>query len=189
MVRLLTGAVCLAALIAAESARTDALAPGPVPAQSGQATSEGHEVVPALKPFGFLQGDWDAVPGPSGETGAFSFKPGAQGHILVRTNFANYPASAGKPASRHDDLMVIAPDGDTIRADYFDSEGHVIRYTVRPVGSGEVLFTSEIKPNQPRYRLRYKSSGAASLAGQFEVAPPGEPESFKPYLTWTGRRR
>ena len=43
--------------------------------------------------------------------------------------------------------------------------------------------------NEPRYRLRYKYNGDASVAGQFELAPPGEPESFKPYLTWTGRRR
>jgi hypothetical protein len=190
MVRFLAGAVCLAAALApAEPARTDALVPGRMLAGRWQGSSEGHELVPALKPFGFLQGDWDAVPGSSGETGAFSFKPGAQGHILVRTNFASYPASAGKPASRHDDLMVMAPDGDTVHADYFDSEGHVIRYTVRPVGSGEVMFTSEIKPNEPRYRLRYKSNGDASVAGQFDVAPPGQSESFKPYLTWTGRRR
>jgi hypothetical protein len=190
MVRSLSAAICLAAALAsAESTRTEAIAPAGTPAGSWQETSERNDLVPALKPFGFLQGDWDAVPGPAGETGAFSFQPGAQGHILVRTNFASYPASAGKPASRHDDLMVIAPDGDTVRADYFDSEGHIIRYTVRAVGPREVVFTSEVKSNEPRYRLRYTSNGDASVAGQFEVAPPGEPDSFKPYLTWTGRRR
>ena len=190
MARLLSAAVCLGATLASTApTRTAALVAARMPAGPRQGTSEGNDLVPALKPFGFLQGDWDAVPGPSGETGSFSFKPGAQGHILVRTNFASYPASAGKPASRHDDLMVIAPDGDAVRADYFDSEGHVIRYTVRTVGSGEVVFTSEIKPNEPRYRLRYKSNSDASVAGQFEVAPPAQPDSFKPYLTWTGRRR
>jgi hypothetical protein len=208
MVRLLTAAFCVAvASASAEPTRTDAIVPARMhpglwqetsEGRTGRATlsrvprlnqNEGNDLVPALKPFAFLHGDWEGVPGPSGETGAFSFKPGAQGHILVRMNFASYPASAGKPASRHDDLMVIAPDGDTVRADYFDSEGHIIRYTVRPVGPGEVVFTSEVKPNEPRYRLSYKSNGDASVAGQFEVAPPGEPESFKPYLTWTGRRR
>src|SRR5262245_51847875 len=48
-------------------------------------------LVAALTPFAFLLGDWEAVPGRSGETGGFSFKGGAQGHVLVRTNFANYP--------------------------------------------------------------------------------------------------
>jgi hypothetical protein len=190
MVRSLSAAVCLAAALAsAESTRTAAFAGARTLAGFWQGTSAGNDLVPALKPFGFLQGDWDAEPGPAGETGAFSFKPGAQGHILVRTNFASYPASAGKPASRHDDLMVMAVDGDTVRADYFDSEGHIIRYTVRPAGPGEVVFTSEVRPNEPRFRLRYKSNGDASVAGQFEVAPPAEPEAFKPYLTWTGRRR
>jgi hypothetical protein len=28
---------------------------------------------------------------------------------------------------RHDDLMVIYPEGDLLKADYFDSEQHVIR--------------------------------------------------------------
>src|SRR5262249_31724191 len=105
MVRSLSAAVCLAAALAsAESTGANALARIRTVTGSWQGTSEGNDLVPALKPFGFLKGDWDAVPGPAGETGAFSFKPGAQGHILVRTNFASYPASAGKPASRHDDL-------------------------------------------------------------------------------------
>src|SRR5262245_4140034 len=154
-----------------------------------QSSVDDDALVAALKPLGFLLGDWDAAPGPSGETGGFSFRSGAQGHILVRTNFANYPASADKPASRHDDLMVIAPDAGAICADYFDNEGHVIRYVARSINSGQVEFVSEIKPNEPRFRLRYTANRDDSLAGQFDIAPPGQPDTFSPYLSWTARRR
>jgi hypothetical protein len=145
-------------------------------------------VAPPLQPLGFLLGDWDAAPGPAGETGAFSFKSDVQGRAIVRTNYASYPASADKPASRHDDLMVIAADGGVVRADYFDSEGHVIRYVVESPRPREAVFLSEIKRNEPRYRLRYTSSADGVLSGRFDIAPPGKPDAFSPYLTWTARR-
>jgi len=107
--------------------------------------------------------------------------------VIVRTNYSNTPATADKPASRHDDLMVIYVDAGHVKADYFDSEGHVIRYAVegRP---GEVVFLSEIKPSEPRYRLTYIRGSATTLAGTFEVAPPGKPDAFATYLSWNARR-
>jgi len=146
------------------------------------------ELSAALKPFGFLLGDWDAVPGPAGETGGFGFKSSVQGRVMVRTNYANYPASAGKPASRHDDVMVMAADGDIIRADYFDSEGHVIRYVARSPAARQVELVSEIKSGEPRYRLRYRMEADDTLHGEFEIAPPGKPDAFSRYLEWTARR-
>ena len=146
-------------------------------------------LVPALQPFAFLLGSWDADPGRSGETGGFTFSVGAQGHVILRTNYANYPAPSDKPASRHDDLMVIAPDGNSVRADYFDSEGHVIRYAVQTAEAGQAVFLSDLKPNEPRYRLRYAANKDGSVTGVFDVAPPGAPTTFNAYLTWTARRR
>jgi hypothetical protein len=147
-----------------------------------------NDLAPALTSLAFLLGDWDAVPAAAGETGAFSFRSSVQGRVIVRTNYANYPAANGKPASRHDDLLVIAADGGTLRADYFDNEGHVIRYVVESPAAGQVVFVSEVKPNEPRYRLRYTANPDGTLAGQFDVAPPGKPESFNPYLKWSARR-
>lgn len=142
----------------------------------------------ALRPFEFLIGDWLGAPGKSGETGGFVFKSDVQGRVIVRTNFALYPAVKGKPALRHDDLMVIFADKDAIRADYFDSEGHVIRYTAQSPTAREVIFVSEAKPGEPRYRLRYVSKSDGSLSGNFDIAPPGEPGVFSIYLSWSASR-
>jgi len=157
-----------------------------IPATAQAPTETG--LVSALQPLSFLIGDWDADPGQSGETGAFSFKSAVQGHAIVRTNYANYPASAGKPPSRHDDLMVIAVENKSLHADYFDSEGHIIRYHVQSPSSGQVTFVSEARSNEPRYRLRYAVNPDGTLSGRFDIAAPGKPDAFNPYLTWTARR-
>src|SRR5262249_30403287 len=58
-------------------------------------------------------GDWEGAGsgGPGEGRGEFSFAPELQGAVLVRRNFAEYPASKDKPAYHHDDLMVIYPGG------------------------------------------------------------------------------
>src|SRR5215471_18421184 len=99
----------------------------------------------ALVPLRFLLGDWEAIPDSSGATGGFSFSPGVQEHVIVRTNYSITPAANGKPSSRHDDLMVIYDEAGTVRAEYFDNEGHVIRYVAQPKAAS-VVFISEIKP-------------------------------------------
>src|SRR5262245_6213527 len=69
-----------------------------------------------LEAFAFLLGEWTAVPGAAGETGGFVFTSDVQGRVIRRTNHASYPAVQGRPASRHDDLMVMAVDNDVVRA-------------------------------------------------------------------------
>src|SRR5471030_284484 len=61
----------------------------------------------ALAPLQFLLGAWEGIGDQAGATGGFTFAPGLQDHVILRTNYSNTPASAGRPASRHDDLMVI----------------------------------------------------------------------------------
>jgi len=139
-----------------------------------------------LASFQFLLGQWEGIGDQAGATGGFTFALEVQDRIIVRTNYSNTPATAGKPASRHDDLMVIYIDAGVVKADYFDSEDHVIRY-VAEARSGEVMFLSEIKPSEPRYRLTY-TRASETLIGKFEVAPPGKPDSFSPYLSWTARK-
>jgi hypothetical protein len=140
-----------------------------------------------LAAFQFLLGEWKSIDDQAGATGGFSFAPGVQDRVIVRTNYSNTPPSSDRPASRHDDLMVIYVDAGLVKAEYFDSEGHVIRYVVdaRP---GAVVFLSEIKTSEPRYRLTYTRGSATTLNGRFEVAPPGRPEAFAPYLSWTARK-
>lgn len=141
-----------------------------------------------LAPLRFLLGDWQAVDTAPGESGAFSFKLAVQDHVIVRTNEASYAADRQHQASRHDDLMVVYADGGTLKAEYFDNEGHVIRYAVHVRGANHVVFLSDAKPSEPRYRLTYTAGAGGLLKGQFEIAPPGSPETFKPYLSWSARR-
>jgi hypothetical protein len=144
----------------------------------------------SLEPL--LLGDWQAEGGgmPGEASGGFTFVSSLQGHVVVRTNYAEYPASADKPSSRHEDLMVLYPtDSGEIRADYFDSEGHVVRYVGSTPSDGELTLVSEVSSAAPRFRLSYRLGADGVLDGRFEIAPPGKPESFGPYLAWTSRRR
>jgi hypothetical protein len=146
----------------------------------------------ALSSLTFLLGEWEAqgsgVPGEA--SGGFSFMPELQRRVIVRTNHADYPATDGKPSSRHDDLMVLyATDDGAIRADYYDSEGHVIRYSGSVPGADQLTLVSDPANATPRFRLSYKLRTDGALDGSFEIAPPGKPDTFQPYLSWTARRK
>ena len=145
---------------------------------------------PELAPFAFLVGEWGG-PGtgePGTGSGAAVFARALQDRVILRTSYSEYPAAPGKPGSRHDDLLVlyVAPGG-AVRADYYDSEGHVIRYAVQSPAPGQAMFLSEAG-GQPRFRLHYTLLGSGALAGEFAIAPPDAPEAFKPYLTWESRK-
>ena len=169
--------VCLAVVLAASSVGLSAV---------GAAVPKG------LGPLGFLLGDWRADGGgkPGEAIGGFTFAPSLQDRVIVRTNHAEYPATADKPSSRHDDLMVLyATESGELRADYYDSEGHVIRYVGSTPSASELTLVSEVLSGAPRFRLRYRLTPDGVLDGRFEIAPPGKPEAFGPYLAWTSRRR
>jgi len=136
----------------------------------------------------FLFGNWQAIELPAGESGGFSFKPAVQDRVVIRTNEAHYPAAGDRPASNHDDLLVIYREDGSLKADYFDSEGHVIRYVVDTPSSNVATFVSAPVAGQPRYRLSYHADAAGLLVGSFEIATPDATDTFKPYLTWKARR-
>jgi hypothetical protein len=145
---------------------------------------------PELKPLEFLVGEWASSgsgrPGAGEGTAVFSLD--LQGRVLERTSFAEYPALDGKPASRHDDLMIVYVDAGAVRADYYDSEGHVIRYRVESPAPGRAVFLSDAVDGQPRFRLSYALVPDGGLDGTFEIAPPSAPDDFKPYLSWHSSR-
>ena len=145
-----------------------------------------------LAPLRFLLGDWQANGGgkPGEASGGFTFAASLQDRVIVRTNYAEYPAAGDKAASRHDDLMVLyATESGELRGDYYDSEGHVIRYVGTTPSPGELILVSEVSSGAPRFRLTYKLRADGGLDGRFEVASPGKPESFGPYLAWTSHRK
>ena len=149
------------------------------------------EVPKQLEPLAFLLGEWTAVKGgsPGGALGSAVFSLDLQGRVMIRKSYAEYPATDKAPASRHDDLMIIyAGDNGAIGADYYDNEGHVIRYSVAVNAPGDVTFTSAIVPGTPRFRLSYGLGVNGILKGEFAIAPPGSPEAFAPYLAWESRK-
>ena len=141
-------------------------------------------------PAQFLVGNWAGEGGgqPGQGAGEFSFVPDLQGKILVRKSFSAYPAANGKPAFRHDDLMIVYRDETThaLRATYYDSEGHVIPYSVKPAEGG-VVFVSEGAASGTRFRMTYTSTGKDALKFKFEIAAPGK--EFAPYIEAAAHRQ
>ena len=157
-----------------------------LPAAWAQQTKPGVD----WKPLAWLIGDWtgSGSGGPGQGSGNFSFQFDLQGKILVRKSFAEYPASAGRPAYRHDDLMVVYPEGGGFRAVYFDSEEHVIRYAINVSGDGSTVeFVSDAAEAAPRFRLTYHKTSETTLTGKFEIAPPDKP--FATYLEWSAQKK
>jgi hypothetical protein len=144
-----------------------------------------------IAPLGFLVGNWTGVGGgaPGQGSGDFAFKADLQGKVIVRTNSADYPATATSPATHHDDLMVISAENGKARADYYDSEGHVIRYAVDVPAPNTVVFQSDASASAPQYRLKYVLDSTGLLTGTFELAPPGSGGKFQLYLTWTAKKK
>ena len=137
-------------------------------------------------PVDFLLGDWvgEGGGGPGQGSGSFSFHPDLQGKVLVRKNRAEYPATKDRAASVHDDLMIVYHDAPEapLRAIYFDSEGHVIRYEIQSGQEGEAVFVSAPEPSAPRFRLTYMHTGPDQVKIRFEIAPPSHPAQFASYI-------
>jgi hypothetical protein len=140
----------------------------------------------------YLIGTWAGEGGgdPGQATGSFSFTPDLHGKILLRKSRADYPATKNQPAISHDDLMIIFRDTDensegALRSMYFDSEGHIIRYTVTMFGD-RIIFTSDPSRSAPQYRFTYTRQSTDELKMKFEIAPPGR--GFGTYLDGAAKR-
>lgn len=150
---------------------------------------------PNWTPFSWLVGDWVGEGSASDRgqgTGGFSFTLDLQKNILVRKNWADYPATNDHAAFRHDDLMIAYQESakDPVQAIFFDSEGHVIRYgTSVSALDNTIRFTSEVQASRPRYRLTYVKTGETTLSLKFEIAPPDKPDAFVTYIEAKAHRK
>jgi hypothetical protein len=88
----------------------------------------------------------------------------------------------------HDDLMVIYAVDGVAQAHFYDSEGHLIHYTVTFPAPNQALFMGDVAASAPRFRLSYKLRADGAVEGEFAGAAPGQPEAFKPYLAWEMKR-
>jgi hypothetical protein len=152
------------------------------------------ETASGWRPFENLLGDWvgegGGQPGQGG--GEFSFQLDLQKRVLVRKSYAAYPAANGRPAFRHDDLIVVYRESENspVKALYLDSEGHVIHYSVRVSGDQKTIeFVSDVLPSTPTYRLTYLMTGGNTLNIKFEIAPPGKPGAFSTYIEAKAKRK
>jgi hypothetical protein len=137
--------------------------------------------------WGVLVGEWkgEGSGSPGDGSGAATFRFELEGHVLVRRNVADYPASGSKPAVHHEDLMVVYPGASAseARAVYFDNESHVIEYAASWSADGKTLtFLSGATASGPRFRLVYRVLGPGRIAVDFDIAPPGTVE-FKTYVS------
>jgi hypothetical protein len=131
---------------------------------------------PDWKDWAGITGTWEAdAGGPA--AGGYVLAPELGGRVLVRHSHADRP---GGP--RHEDFTIIYRDGAATRADFWDNEGHVIHYGVTVDAGKSYTFVSDAAAGQPRFRLTYTVTGPKSLALRFEIAPPGSPEQWKPYI-------
>jgi len=144
---------------------------------------------PQLVPIAFLVGNWDSGEGKVAETGGTS-KGGSMisvesdGAALLRRDHTELFDKAGKPAGGFHQTMLIYPDGNTLKADYVDGEGHAIHYVSAEVVAGKsVTFTGA--PGQgPLFKLTYEMKAPGTLAVTFGMTPPGATE-FRPIATGT----
>ncbi len=143
-------------------------------------------------PVRFLVGDWvgEGSSKAGQGQGSFSIKEDLGGSILVRRDHTDYPAANGKPAFSLDVMMVIYAEGGQLRANFFDSEKHVIHYTAKSVVPGtSVQFVSEQASGAPAFRLTYTKTGDDKMSVKFELAPPGKPDSFTTYAEGVAQRK
>jgi hypothetical protein len=140
--------------------------------------------------FNYLVGEW--VGGGSGDpgqgAGTFSFTLDLDERILTRKSHTEYPASNGRPAFSHDDLMIIYFENDKPKAIYFDNEGHTINYNVLS-NVDTIVLVSDASTSSPRFRLSYIKTSNDSISIVFEIAMPASPEKFSKYLEGNAHRK
>jgi len=144
---------------------------------------------PDWSPWNWLIGTWDSktVGKPGTSVGSFSLLYSLDHAVLVRKSIPPNHAAKAKPASHHQDFMVIYEENDKWRADYWDTERHVIHYGITIEG-GNATFLSDAKPGAPTHRLTYKRLDKGALGIEFAIAAPGS-EKFKTYASGVCERR
>jgi hypothetical protein len=148
---------------------------------------------PPNDPWGGLRallGEWTGEgggkPGESTSAG-FSFALDLGDRIVVRKSHSDYaPRPGEKQSVTHDDLMIVYPAGDGLKAIYFDNEGHVIEYGVT-LAAERVAFETDASAPGPRFKIEYDKRGPDALAITFSIAPPGG--VYQPYVSGTARRK
>jgi hypothetical protein len=144
---------------------------------------------PDWSSWNWIIGTWDgkAAGKPGSGTGSFSLLYSLDHAVLLRKSLSNYKQPKTAAKTHHEDFMVIYEENNHWRADYWDTERHVIHYGVS-MGEGVATFVSDKAAGQPTFRLIYKRMEKGALSVEFAIAAPGS-EEFKPYVSGICERR
>ena len=123
-----------------------------------------------LASLAFMVGDWRGVgegtgPGAGGDS---AIHPDLGGRLLVRRDHV-----LTKAGGAFDIDMVTYVDGSALKAEFIDTEGHVIHYGVTPGAGPSAEFLAPPSPQAPGFRLTYAAVNPDRLHIRFEIAPPG----------------
>jgi hypothetical protein len=139
----------------------------------------------------YMMGEWkgEGSGQPGVGSGSYTLKPKLGGSILERKGVTEIPATAGRPAISHADVMIIYKnrEGNPVKAIYFDNENHVIPYDIT-YSDNKITLLSEAIPSMPRFKLIYEKLEDKLMNIRFEIAMPNAPEEFKPYLEGKNRK-
>ncbi len=150
--------------------------------------------VDPLKALSFLEGTWEAKTqgGSAGaqSAGTYVFQMELKHHVLGR--HSNNDAGCKGPVDfdcNHSDLLYIFPDEGkkTLKAIYFDNEGHVIHYIVTVPQPTLAVFLSDPSNPGPQFQLVYELING-TMFGRFQIRMPGD-TAWKTYLDWSGGKK
>ena len=145
------------------------------------------------KSLQFLIGTWEAhtqggSAGAAG-TGTYTFQPELHNHVLARHSSSEKCKGPADFDCEHSDLLYVYQEapGQSYKAIYFDSEGHVIHYDVSVPNPSTAIMLSEPSQQGPQFRIMYEFK-EATMYGKFQIRAPGQTE-FHSYLEWSGPKR
>jgi hypothetical protein len=137
-----------------------------------------------LEPLAFMIGDWRATGEGvgAGAGGDSAIHPDLGGRVLIRRDHVLVRAGGS-----FDLYMLVYPDGGRAIADFIDTEGHTIHYSVAPGPGPSAVFESPGRVDAPGFRLTYSAVAPDRLHIRFEIAPPGG--AYKTYSEGDVARR
>jgi hypothetical protein len=162
----------------------------PAATQTAPAAAAAPTVPPAasdpLRTLAFLEGSWNAKAtgrGGIAEIGTYVFRTELADHILARHSTRAGDCTGPKTFDcDHGDLLYVYADAPdlSLKAIYFDSEGHVIHYDVSTPAATTAVFLSDQREPGPQFRLIYELK-AATMNRKFQVRMPGQ-DGWNSYL-------
>ncbi len=147
-----------------------------------------------FKSLDFLAGTWEAKTQAGSASAAasatYTFQRELKGHVFAR-HTESYGACIGPAAFNcdHGDLLYVYTGAgtSTLKAIYFDNEGHVIHYQVSTPTPTTAIFISDNHEPGPQFRLVYELKDSI-LFGKFQIRMPGQVD-WKSYLEWNGPKQ